>query len=413
MAGEISYVDGGTVTTPRGFAAGATYAGLKTYAEDKLDLGLLLSDRPSSVAGVFTTNAVKSPSVLLTQERVSGSAGSGQGQGKVRALVVNSGIANACVGEQGLEDARETTVEAAKRLGLNPEEVLISSTGIIGVELPMALIRAGIGRMELSEDSGHDLARAILTTDTRPKEVAVSFEFQGKTVSIGGIAKGAGMIHPNMATMLCFLTTDGEVESPFLQRALKQAVDSSFNMLSVDGDTSTNDTVLIFANGGAEGGVIEEGSPYGDLFQKALDQLCIYLTKELARDGEGAARLIEVSVEGATTLSDARLAARTVVASNLVKSAVHGADPNWGRIIAALGRSGAGLEEAKIALYVNNVCIIEGGRPIPFHKDGVIALMQGQEVSFNIRLNLGEGRATAWGCDLTEEYVTFNSAYTT
>ena len=405
MSGEFGFVDGGTVTTPKGFAAGATYAGIKTYAEDKLDLGILLSDRPSSVAGVFTTSAVKSPSIRLTQERLS--------SGPVRALVVNSGIANTCVGEQGLEDARQATAEAAKRLSLRPEEVLIGSTGIIGVELPMALIRAGLGRTELSADGGHRLARAILTTDTRPKEGAVSFQYQGKTVSIGGIAKGAGMIHPNMATMLCFLTTDGEVEGTFLQSALKEAMDCSLNMLSVDGDTSTNDMVLLFANGGTEAGVIEEGSPYGDLFQGALTQLCIYLTKELARDGEGATKLIEVTVEGATTPTAARLAAKTVVSSSLVKSAVHGADPNWGRVIAALGRSGAEVEENKIALYVNEVCIMEDGRPIPFHRDGVVVLMQGPEVSFRISLNLGDARATAWGCDLSEAYVTFNSAYTT
>jgi glutamate N-acetyltransferase/amino-acid N-acetyltransferase len=405
MAGEIRRVDGGTVTTPKGYVAGATYAGLKTYAEDKLDLGLLLSQRPSSVAGMFTTSTVTSPSVQLTQERVS--------RDKVRALVVNSGIANACVGEQGYADAKEATDEAAKRMGVKPGEVLIGSTGIIGVELPMALVRTGIGEIELSEDGGHSLARAIVTTDTRPKEGAVSFEVQGKPVSIGGIAKGSGMIHPNMATMLCFLATDAEIESPFLGKALKQAVDSSLNMLSVDGDSSTNDTALIFANGAAEAGVITEGSPEGDLFQQALDQLCVYLTRELARDGEGANKLIEITVEGATTTSAARMAAKTVVSSSLVKSAVHGADPNWGRIIAALGRSGAEVEESKIALYVNDVCIMEDGRPIPFHRDGVVALMQRPEVSFRIKLNLGEGRATAWGCNLSEEYVTFNSAYTT
>ena len=405
MAGEIRFVDGGTVTTPNGFMAGATYAGIKTYAEDKLDLGLLFSQMPGSVAGVFTTSSVKSPSVGLTQQRVS--------QGKGRGLVVNSGIANACVGEQGMEDARQATAEAAKHLCLGPEEVLIASTGIIGVELPMALIRAGIARIELSEDGGGDLARAILTTDTRPKQGAVNFGFHGKSVHIGGAAKGAGMIHPNMATMLCFLTTDGEVEPPFLQRALERAVNGSFNMLSIDGDTSTNDTALIFANGAAEGGLIEEGSPYGEMFQEALNELCVYLAKELAKDGEGATRLIEVTVEGATTPSDARMAARTVVSSNLVKSAVHGADPNWGRVIAALGRSGAEVQEDKVALYVNEVCIMEGGRPVPFHRDGVVLLMQGPEVCFRINLNLGEGGATAWGCNLSEGYVTFNSAYTT
>ena len=405
MAGKIKFVEGGTVTDPQGFSAGATYAGLKTYAEDKLDLGLLLSDKTGTVAGVFTTSAVRSPGVTLSQERVS--------QGKARAVIVNSGIANACVGEQGLTDAQEITAEAARHLGLQPEEVLISSTGIIGVELPVALIQAGISRIQLSKDGGHSLARAILTTDSRPKEGSVSFDVRGKTVTIGGIAKGSGMIHPNMATMLCFLTTDGEVGSSYLQKALKRTADATFNMLSVDGDSSTNDTVLICANGSAGAGGIEEGSPEGDLFEQALDQICVYLAKEIARDGEGASKLIEVTVEGAASTAAARMAARTVVSSTLVKSAVHGADPNWGRIIAALGRSGADVEEAKIALYVNDVCIMEGGRPIPFHRDGVVVLMQGSEVSFRIKLNLGEGQATAWGCDLSEEYVTFNSAYTT
>ena len=403
MAGDIKFLEGGTVTTPKGFSAGATYAGIKTYAQDKLDLGLLYSSAPSSVAGVFTTSVVKSPSVSLTQERVSG--------GKARALVVNSGIANACVGEQGYTDAKEATAEAAKRLGVKAEEVLMGSTGIIGVELPMALIRNGIGEIELSEDGGRDLARAILTTDTRPKTGAVSFDVEGKTVTIGGIAKGSGMIHPNMATMLCYLTTDAEVEEVFLQRALKHAVDSSLNMLSVDGDSSTNDTVLLFANGAA--GARVQGGTSGELFQQALEQLCVHLTKELARDGEGATRLIEVTVEGASDLDAARVAARTVVSSSLVKSAVHGADPNWGRIIAALGRSGADVQEEKVALYVNGVCLMEDGRPIPFHRDGVVALMQGPEVSFQVKLNLGQGRATAWGCDLSEGYVTINSAYTT
>ncbi len=405
MAPEITFRAGGTVTDPQGFTAGATYAGLKTYAEDKLDLGMLLSQVAGTVAGVFTTSAVISPSVTLTRERVS--------QGKARALVVVSGIANACVGEQGLADAQDMASQAARHLGLQHEEMLVGSTGIIGVELPMALIRSGIGRVELSKDGGHDLARAILTTDTRPKEGSVSFEVGGKAVTIGGITKGSGMIHPNMATMLCYLTTDAEIGSAYLRKALKQAADSTFNMLSVDGDTSPSDTVLIFANGSAGAGAIDEGSPEGNLFEQALNQMCIYLAKEIARDGEGASKLIEVTVEGATSIASARLAARTVVSSSLVKTAVHGADPNWGRIIAAVGRSGADVDEGKIALYVNDVCIMEGGRPIPFHRDGVVALMQGTEVSFRIKLNLGEGQATAWGCNLSEEYVTFNSAYTT
>ena len=405
MADKVRFVEGGTITTPKGFIAGATYAGIKTYAEDKLDLGLLLSERPSTVAGVFTTSNIRSPSVTLTQERVP--------KGTIRALVVNSGIANACVGAQGLDDAREATIIAASHLNVDPEEVVTASTGVIGVELPMALIRSGVGRIQVSEAGGHELARAILTTDSYPKEAAVSFEHEEKTLTIGGIAKGAGMIHPNMATMLGFLATDAQVDRAFLQGALKKAADYSFNMLSVDGDTSTNDTLLLFANGAADAEPVTEGSPLADLFQQALEQLCVLLTKELAKDGEGASRVIEVTVEGASSASDARAAARTVVSSNLVKSAVHGGDPNWGRVLAALGRSGAQVKEENIALYVNEVCIMEHGLPTPFHRDGVVALMQGPEVSFLIKLNLGQDRATAWGCDLSEGYVTFNSAYTT
>ena len=406
MAGEISFVDGGTVTSPKGYKAGSTYAGLKTYAEDKLDLGLLVSAVPSTVAGMFTTNTIKSPSVTINQERIP--AG-----GKMRALVVNSGIANACVGPQGYLDALEATAQAAGHLGLQPEEVLMGSTGIIGVELPMALITEGIRNIQVSEDGGHGLARAIMTTDSHPKEGAVSFDHNGTTLTLGGIAKGSGMIHPNMATMLCYLTTDADVEDAFLKQALKKAVDSSLNMLSVDGDSSTNDTVMIFANGESGAGQIGAASPAADIFQEALTRLLVYLTRELARDGEGATRLIQVIVEGATTELSARQGAKTVVASSLVKSAVHGADPNWGRIMAALGRSGAEVQEDKIALYINDVCLVEDGRPIPFHKDAVVALMQGDEVTLRIKLNLGEAQATAWGCSLSEEYVTINSAYTT
>ena len=405
MTQEIRFIEGGTVTSPGEFVAGATFAGLKTHAEDKLDLGLLMSRRPCTTAGVFTTNVIRSPSVTITQEHLA--------KGKIRALAVNSGIANTCVGDQGFKDAREAGRLAAERLGLKPEEVAICSTGIIGVELPIALIQAGVAKIELSEQGGHDLSRAILTTDTHPKEAALTFQVNGKAVTVGGIAKGAGMIHPNMATLLSFITTDAQVDGPFLQEALQGAVDRSFNMISIDGDSSTNDTVLLFANDAAGTTSIRQGTDHAQLFQEALNELCVHLCKEIARDGEGATKLIEVTVEGARCLEDARKAARTVVASNLVKTAVHGADPNWGRIVAALGRSGAQVDENKLALYINEVCIMWEGHPIPFHKDAVVAIMQGPTVSFRIRLNLGEGAATAWGCDLSEEYVTFNSAYTT
>lgn len=405
MAGAIKFVEGGTITTPRGFLAGATYAGLKTYATDKLDLGLIFSEAPCVAVGVFTTSTIKSPSVTVNKEHLAA--------GKVRGLVVNSGIANTCVGEQGYKDAKAAAATAARRLGVRPEEVLVCSTGIIGVELPMSLIRSGIAKIEPSSDGGHALARAMMTTDTRPKEVAVTFEAGGRQISMGGVAKGSGMIHPNMATMLSFVTTDASVNREYLQTTLREVADASFNMLTVDGDTSTNDTLLVLANGLAGNRTITADSPDAATFKEALLQACISLTREMARDGEGASRIIVVEVAGAGDTADARKAARTIASSSLVKSAVYGADPNWGRVLAALGRSGAAVDEGKIDLFVNGVCIMEAGKPIPFHRDAVVALMRGPEVTFRLQLNLGDGQATAWGCDLTEQYVIINSAYTT
>ena len=405
MTSEINWLEGGTITSPKGFTAGATYSGIRTYTEDKLDLGILCSESVCTVAGTFTKNMVKSPSVVLDQERVA--------TGRAQAVVINSGIANACVGEHGMTDAIEMAALAAARLGLEPELALACSTGLIGVELPMGLIRNGVKNIEMSLDGGHELARAICTTDTVSKEAAVSFEVDGVTYALGGIAKGSGMIHPNMATMLAFLATDAPVDGAFLQESLSRAVETSFNMISVDGDSSTNDTVLLLANGVAGGSAIDASAPGADAFQAALDAVCMELAKAIARDGEGASKLIEVVVENALSESDARAAALSVASSMLVKSAIHGADPNWGRIIVALGYSGAQVTEELVALHINDVCIMEGGRPIPYFKDAVALSMSGTDVSLRLDLGLGDARATAWGCDLSEEYVTFNSAYTT
>ena len=405
MAGAIKTVEGGTLTTVPGFLAGATYAGLKTYAEDKLDLGLVSSETPCAAAGVFTTSAIRSPSITVNQEHLA--------QGPVRGLVVNAGIANACVGEQGYTDAKNMTEMAAQRLGVSAQEVLVCSTGIIGVELPMSLIGAGLGKIDLTPEGGHAFARAVMTTDTRPKETAVSFELDGRTSHIGGVCKGSGMIHPDMATMLAFIGTDAAVEQAYLAAALKEVADASFNMMSVDGDTSTNDALLVMANGTAQNSPINAGSPGAAVFEEALLEVCTYLARETARDGEGASKLITVELLGAKDTEDARKAAKTIASSNLVKSAVYGADPNWGRVMMALGRSGAAAEEAKVDLFVNGVCIMEAGKPIPYHRDAVVALMRSPEVTFRVNLNLGDGQATAWGCDLTEQYVIINSAYTT
>ena len=405
MTTTISFIDGGSVTSPQGFSAGATYAGLKTCAEDKLDLGIIASDSPCTAAGVFTTSTIKSPTVSVNQAHLKAASPKG--------IIVNAGIANACVGEQGYKDAEEMASITANILNAAPSEILVCSTGVIGVELPMSLIRDGVANINLSKDGANQVARAMMTTDTRPKEVAVSCEIAGKTISIGGVAKGSGMIHPNMATMLSFITTDANVEQHFLEHCLTEVADSSYNMLTVDGDTSTNDTVLVLANGSANNEQITEGTKEAEVFQSALLEVAIFLTKELARDGEGASRLLSIEITGAKDVKSARQAARTIASSSLVKSAVYGSDPNWGRVLAALGRSEIEADETKIDLFVNGVCIMESGTPIPFHKEAVVVLMKGPEVTFKLQLNLGDASATAWGCDLTQEYVIINSAYTT
>ena len=406
MPGPITRVEGGTITTARGFRAGGTYVGIKTYSEDKMDMGLLLSETPCSVAGVFTKSSLVSPSVTVNRETLAAGR-------PVRGLVVNSGIANAGVGEQGYIDAKEMAAVAAVGLGVKPDEVLVFSTGVIGVELPMTLIKKGVDEIELAEEGGNSLARAMMTTDTRTKEAGVSVNLGGVEINICGVAKGSGMIHPNMATMLCFVTTDGAVEQDYLRSILPDIADDTLNMLDIDGDTSTNDSLVVLANGAAGNTPISPGNADADLFKEALAEVLVQLTRQLAQDGEGATRLIVAEVRGARNLADARMAAKTITSSLLVKSAVYGADPNWGRLIMALGRSGAETVESKIDLYINDVCIMEAGRPVPFHRDAVVALMRGDEVTFGVNLNLADGQATAWGCDLTEEYVVINSAYTT
>ncbi|MBI2935787.1 MAG: bifunctional glutamate N-acetyltransferase/amino-acid acetyltransferase ArgJ, partial [Chloroflexi bacterium] len=372
MATSLTLVEGGSVTSPKGFLAGAIYAGLKTYGESPLDLGVLVSDRTAAAAGTFTTNKIKSPSVVLSQRHIA--------SGQARAVVANSGCANCCVGEQGLKDAQETVALAAKRLGLPAEEVLMCSTGIIGVELPMSLVRTGLQRIEPSTTGGHDFARAIMTTDTRPKETAISLQLSGATTTIAGCAKGAAMIHPQMATMLCFLATDASVEPAFLQKALRDAVAGTFNMISVDGDTSTNDSVILLANKAAGGALIQPGTRDGEAFQEAVLYVCTYLAQQMVQDGEGASKLLEVVVEGARILGDARLAARAIASSNLVKAAVHGNDPNWGRVMMALGKSGATMEENHVDLFLNEVCVMQDGLPIPFFRDAVVATMRAPRV---------------------------------
>lgn len=402
MSGGPPAIDpSGTVTSPRGYRAGAVYAGIKTYGEGKLDVAILASDRPAAVAGMFTKARLHAPAIDIDRERCA--------RGSGRAVVVNAGIANASTGARGRADALQMTELVAKKLGVEPADVLVCSTGVIGHYLPMDKIADGIARITLDAGFGHDFARAIMTTDTRPKHAAVRFG----PYTIGGCAKGAGMIHPNMATMLAFLTTDAPVDQGFLRDALREAVDLSFNCVSIDGDTSPSDTVLLFANGAAGGESITTGSATAPAFSAALQALCVHLAKEIARDGEGATRLVEFRVTGAASDADAHGLVRLLSTSYLLKSAIHGADPNWGRIIAVIGRSNAAYAEDDVAVSICGQLVFEHQRPTPFDPAAVSTSLKRDPVTIEVSLGTGPGTATGWTCDLSEEYVTINADYHT
>lgn len=396
----------GGVTAPPDFLAAGVHTGLKKC---KRDLALIFSTRPATAAGVFTTNRVQAAPVIVSREHLK--------EGRARAAVVNSKFANACTGEEGIRAARLMAELTAKELGIAPQEVVVASTGVIGVPLPLEKIAKGIkeAARELSREGGTPAAEAIMTTDTRPKEVAVAGEIGGKEVFLGGMAKGAGMIHPQMATMLAFLTTNFALPAPLLSAVFRQAVDDSFNLLIVDRETSTNDMAVIFANGEAANPPPAERELA--LFQEALTYVCVSLTEMLARDAEGATKLIRVRVEGAGTKEDARRAARAVAGSNLVKAAVFGEDPNWGRIMTALGYAGCAFDPYKVDISLRSsfgeAKIAAQGKEVPFREEEVREILSAAEV--NILISLGEGKetATAWGCDLSYDYVKINAAYRT
>ncbi|HEV8637666.1 MAG TPA: bifunctional glutamate N-acetyltransferase/amino-acid acetyltransferase ArgJ [Chloroflexota bacterium] len=392
------------ITDATGFRAGAVHAGIKRDGRS-LDLCIVASDRPAAAAGVFTRNKIRAAPVVLSEERLR--------SGRCQALVVNAGNANCCTGERGMADARRMTELTAERLGLPVGDVVVASTGVIGVHLPIGHVERGIGQIELRPDAGHEAARAIMTTDTRPKEAGVRLEVGRRTVTIAGMAKGSGMIHPNMATMLAFVATDAAVAPSFLRRALGEAVECSFNQMTVDGDTSTNDTLIVLANGAAANAPLELGAADGKPFVEALTAVAADLARQVARDGEGATKFVEMVVEGALSDPDARLAAKAVVGSSLVKTAVYGADPNWGRVLCALGYSGAEVDEHKVDLKIGEIWLMRGGQIQQFDRAAGVAALQGPDVRIWANLNLGSGRATAWGCDLTERYVEINGKYTT
>jgi glutamate N-acetyltransferase / amino-acid N-acetyltransferase len=393
-------IENGSITTPVGFIAGGIAAGIKSRGG--LDLGVIYSGQKCVACGMFTRNKVKAYPVAFSEHNLSG--------GSARVIVANAGCANACTGEVGKGNVHKMAHLAAAKFGVADNEAIVASTGVIGVQLPIEKIANGIAALKATPEGGHDFARAIMTTDTLPKEIALSVD--GGKYTIAGVAKGSGMIHPDMATMFCFITTDAEVELEFLRKALKKSVDRSFNMISVDGDTSTSDIVAILANGKAGNAPIN--SRNGKSFQDALDEICIYLAKFIARDGEGATRLIEVIAENAASSREAKTAARTVASSYLLKSAIHGNDPNWGRIAAAVGRSGVKAEQDLMEISINNAGVFKNGMPTDFDAEALSAAMKESDaVTIRICLNQGRFKATAWGCDLSEEYVTINSDYTT
>ena len=395
----------GGVTAPLGFKAGGTVCGIK---KNQLpDLAIIYSEVPAEAAGIFTTNQVQAAPVILSKEFLK--------KGKAQAIIANSGNANACVGAAGLEAARRMAAAAGKALNIPMDSVLVASTGVIGVALPVEKIEKALEEKAdfLSDTGSPAAARAIMTTDTFPKEAAVEIELGGATVRIGGIAKGSGMIHPNMATMLGFITTDAKIEQTLLQKAIAAAGERSFNRITVDGDTSTNDTLFILANGLAKNPPLTTANNDYQTFVQALTEVCLELAKMIARDGEGATKLVEIKVAGARSEAEAVKVGKAVATSNLVKTALFGEDANWGRILAAVGYSGVTIDPDRIHIYLGDLSVYQKGTGLVFDEAKAKEILSGKEIL--IKIDLGDGPATAsvWTCDLSYDYVKINGSYRT
>lgn len=406
---EFQIGDSG-VTAPKGFLAAGGSAGIKKG--NTRDLAMICSNVPCAAAGTFTTNLVKAAPVKWNQHIVYECP-------KAQAVVINSGIANACTGEEGLENCRKTAEAAAEVLHVPEDAVLVASTGVIGQQLPVDKIEAGVAKLAPflsgTREAAATAAKAIMTTDTKPKEVSVSFPVGGKTVTIGGMCKGSGMIHPNMCTMLSFLTTDAAISKQLLQKALSTVIADTYNMISVDGDTSTNDTVLLLANGLAENPEItEEGEDYQN-FVRALFEINRVLAKKIAGDGEGATALFEVRMIHVDTVENAKILAKSVITSNLTKAAIFGHDANWGRILCAMGYSGVTFDPEKVDLYFQSAAgkiqIIRDGVAVDYSEEEATRILSEKEVTAIADVKTGDAEATAWGCDLTYDYVKINADY--
>jgi len=400
----------GGVCAPKGFSAGGIRCGIKESSQKK-DLALIYSKKQCSAAGKFTKNNVRAACVDVSQSNVF--------CGHLHAIIANSGNANACTGQEGLLAAQRMAQLAADALQFDPREAAVASTGVIGVPFPIAKIEGSIGALKAglrSDEQGHsDALEAIMTTDTRKKEIALEFEIDGKPVRMGAMAKGSGMIHPNMATMLCFITTDADIIPSALDAALQRAVKRSFNRLSVDGDTSTNDMVIVMANGEAGIQSITAYSAGYDIFRAALEKVCICLARMMARDGEGATKLVTVTVTGAAVEKTAEALAKSVVSSNLVKAACFGADANWGRVLCAMGNAGVEFSPEKTNLIFKSAAgeieVCKNGESVPFSEEKAKTILREEEIEILINLHDGEEKASAWGCDLTYDYVKINGDY--
>ncbi|MDN5298853.1 MAG: glutamate N-acetyltransferase / amino-acid N-acetyltransferase [Clostridiales bacterium] len=399
----------GYINKPVGFKAAGMFSGIK---KAKKDLAMVYTSYPAEVACVFTTNVVKAAPVLWNKNVYE----SGK---KVSAIVVNSGNANACTGLQGIADNETMATKTAQLLDCEPSGVLVASTGVIGVPMPMTVIENGIDQivpmLKTDDASGLEAAEAIMTTDTFSKTICVQFEIEGKTITISGMSKGSGMIHPNMATMLSFVTTDAVVSKTVLSEMLKEINEDTYNMISVDGDTSTNDMVLVLANGAAGHTPIEIGTPAYDAFKEAFYYVHETLAKKIVKDGEGANKLIEVAVEGANNTIEAKQIVKSVLTSNLVKTALFGEDANWGRVLCAAGYSGAAFDPMKVDLWFSsekgNIQLLAKGEPIVFSEEKAADILSADEIKIALALQEGEGNAVGWGCDLSYEYVKINGEY--
>lgn len=398
----IQVLKDGHVTSPKGFTAGGVHCGLR---KKKLDFGWIHSETPAAAAGVYTLNAFQAAPLKVTKNSL-------EQEKQIQTIIVNSANANSCTGKQGYNDALTMQQWAAEKMDVSVDHVAVASTGLIGVPLPMDKIKYGIDLMD-HDATSEDFEQAILTTDTVTKHIAIQLEIDHQTITIGGAAKGSGMIHPNMATMLSFITTDAAVDPDSLQRALRKVTNKSFNMITVDGDSSTNDMVLVLANGQQNNNLLDESHPEWATFMQGLQFISEELAKKIARDGEGATKLIEVNVKGAPTEEAAGQVAKAVISSNLVKTAVYGSDPNWGRIVCAVGYSEQPLDPDKIGVSLGDIEVVKDGLPVDFDEEEGKDYLENKTVKLLIDLNNGSSQATAWGCDLTYDYVKINASYRT